>query len=125
MIFTKLLPVAVVESALAFCFNIFPYKFSAPFSRFFFSPVPRSAWYPRRFSVLRSIRPFPQPWSLVPAYHKGNDSEDEYCLKNLLKTFVTRINLAEQRRTLSSTYQQLSYLAGISVKTNPNHCLII
>ena len=35
MIFTKLLPVAVVESALAFCFNIFPYKFSAPFSRFF------------------------------------------------------------------------------------------
>ena len=38
MIFTKLLPVAVVESALAFCFNIFPYKFSAPFSRFFFLP---------------------------------------------------------------------------------------
>ena len=35
MIFIKLLPVAVVESAVSFCFNIFPQKFSAPFSRFF------------------------------------------------------------------------------------------
>ena len=92
MIFTKLLPVAMVESAVAFCFNIFPLKFSAPFSRFFFSPVPHSACFPRRFFVLHSIRPFPQPWSLVPGYHKGNDIEDEYCLTNL------RINLAEQRR---------------------------
>ena len=94
MIFIKLLPVAVVESAVSFCFNIFPQKFSAPFSRFFSPQSPA-----RLAFVLRSIRPFPQPWSLVPGYHKGNDSEDKYCLKNLLKTFVTRINLAEQRRT--------------------------
>ena len=59
MVVTKLLPVAAVETAVAFCF-------------------------PRRFFVLRCIRPFSQPWSLVPAYHKGNDSEDEYCLTNLL-----------------------------------------
>ena len=91
----------------------------------FLSPVPRSACFARLFFAPPSICPFSLTRSLVPGYHKGNDTEDEYCLTNLLKTFVTRITLAEQRRTLSSTYQQLSYLAGVSVKTNPNHCLII
>ena len=53
-------------------------------------------------------------------------NEDEYCLLSLLKAFVTRKTLAEQRRTLSSTgYQQLCYQVTVSVKTNPNHCLIM
>ena len=96
MVFTKLLTVAMIETAVVFCFNILPEKFSAPFSRFFFSPVPRSACFPRRFFVPRCIRPFPHLWSLVPGYHWGNDGEDEHCLTNLLKTFVTRITLVEQ-----------------------------
>ena len=40
MVFTKSLPVAVLESAVAFCFNIFPSNFSAPFSRFFLPSPP-------------------------------------------------------------------------------------
>ena len=88
--------------------NYFRLKIFSPVQPLFSFPVPRSACFPRRFFVLRSIRPFPQPWSLVPGYHKGNDSEDEYCPSNLLKTFVMRIILAEQRRTfkfnLSTTF---------------------
>ena len=99
MIFTKLVPVAMVESAVAFCFGV-PLKFFSPVQPPF-SPLPSPLLgllcspifcgpFYSHFSLQRS---------LVPDYHQGNDSEDEYCLTNLLKTFVTRINLAEQRRT--------------------------
>ena len=58
----------------------------------FLSSVARSACFAPLFFAPPSIRPF-------SLFHKGNDTEDEYCLTNLLKTFATRITLAEQGRT--------------------------
>ena len=99
MIFTKLLPVAVVESAVAFCFDV-PFKIFSPVQPPFSSlPSPPLGLLSSSIFCAPFYLPLSQPWSLVPGYHQGNDSEDEYCLTNLLKTFVTRINLAEQRRT--------------------------
>ena len=59
MIFTKLLPVAVVESPVAFCFNVFPEKFSAPFSRFFLSPDPARLAFLVDFLCFVVFAPFP------------------------------------------------------------------
>ena len=59
MIFTKLLPVAMVESAVAFCFNIFPLKFSAPFSRFFSPQSPTRLAFLVDFLCSILFAPFP------------------------------------------------------------------
>ena len=134
MIFTKLLPVAVVESAVAFCFGV-PLKIFSPVQPPFF-PLPCSplGW----LCSLTFFAPFYSP--LLPKKEPGPRlsleqwglkdvlNEDEHCLTSFLKTFVMRIQLLqnnESGRTLSSTYQQLWYRAGVSVKTNPNHCSII